>query len=61
MARYLFFFSYARDDGKDPYFLRFYNELREEIRTLTGTAVEEISFLDQNDVVLGAPWHVVVY
>jgi FxsC-like protein len=56
MTGYLFFFSYARDDGKNPYFLKFYEELLEEIRTLTGRPVEQIGFLDRNNVVLGEPW-----
>ena len=41
-----FFFSYSRDDAGDPYLRRFYQDLRTEVATRGGVALEEAGFLD---------------
>jgi FxsC-like protein len=52
---YWFFFSYAHaDDGE---FLRkFYKDLDEEVRQLTGAPKAQISFLDREAISHGATW-----
>jgi WD40 repeat protein len=53
--RYVFFLSYARDDG-DAYLDRFYSDLVEMIRLKTGNPLDEIGFRDTQKINLGAQW-----
>jgi FxsC-like protein len=50
-----FFFSYARED-RDPYLVRFRNELIEAVRVLVGGAAEGIGFFDTQDIAVGEDW-----
>ena len=53
------YFSYAHaDDG--PFLRKFYEDLEEEIRALTGLPRAQIGFLDRNDIALGAVWDAVI-
>jgi len=49
-----FFFSYARQDSKDAYLKKFYEDLVNEVRTLVGEA--EPGFFDTQNIQLGQPW-----
>jgi hypothetical protein len=59
-VRYIFFFSYARDN-RDEYLLRFYKDLSRRVQVLSGMSKEEqevmqIAFLDENNLQLGSEW-----
>lgn len=58
--RYIFFFSYARDN-RDQYLLRFYKDLERRVAVHSGLTSEEkeetqIAFLDESNLELGGEW-----
>lgn len=55
MSGYLFFLSYARLD-RDKYLKRFYNDLAQEVRTLTGIEQQHAGFFDAQDIEPGDEW-----
>ncbi len=59
MKHYWFFFSYARlDSSRDPYLKKFYQELNEEVRRITGDDLEFIGFFDKDDIEPATQWSV---
>jgi FxsC-like protein len=51
------FLSYARADGKDPYFETFIEDFIEELRGRIGSPTAEgLVFRDSDSIELGAPW-----
>ncbi|MFC6080403.1 TIR-like protein FxsC [Sphaerisporangium aureirubrum] len=50
-----FFFSYARADALDDYLRRFYEDLRRELATRAGIAIEDAGYLDIHEAA-GTTW-----
>jgi FxsC-like protein len=52
-----FFLSYARSDA-DSYFKRFRQELAEAVRVRVSGALEDVAFVDRDDILPGEEWRV---
>lgn len=52
---YWFFTSYARAD-RDPYLSKFFDDLRNEVRTVSGLKQEHISFVDTQNIEAAEEW-----
>jgi FxsC-like protein len=53
---FLFFFSYARDDWKGNYLEKFYEELVEEVRFISGHPPADVGFRDKEGIEFGSSW-----
>ncbi|HEU4559003.1 MAG TPA: TIR domain-containing protein [Longimicrobium sp.] len=54
---YCYFFSYARENAKDDiYFDGFVEDLRKDIADNTGARINDVCFIDRNDIGLGEDW-----